>query len=39
MVLKSLAQAKEEWYVWDEIILKGIVAIREMNDHGLYLEH
>lgn len=31
MVFKSLVQAEEEWYIWDEIILEGIAAIREMN--------
>lgn len=30
-VFKSLVRVKEEWYIWDEIILEGIVAIREMN--------
>jgi len=28
VVLKSLAQAKEEWYIWSGSILEGIIAIR-----------
>jgi len=35
MVLESLVRAKEEWYIWDEIFLEGIVAIREIN--GLWI--
>ena len=28
VVLKALAQAKEEWYIWSGSVLEGIVAIR-----------